>query len=138
MARDRAGRGVCAGGSMPEDARLQIVLVRPLWCRYRLGGLPRAEVGLDAVGGEDRITGVKQVNCAAKPDPGEPPVVDEASDAGLPGVAEEVEAFVQAKLRTCLELGGAPSAVVIVDVANDGGEVAIAVPNLAAACMTNT
>jgi hypothetical protein len=47
------------------------------------------------------------VDGTAEPDSCELPVVDEASGLRLPGVGEQIEAFVQAKLGASLELGGA-------------------------------
>ena len=111
---------------------------------------------LDAVGSGDRLAGVEDREGATEPDPRQLTIVDESASVGQPGLGEQIESFVQAAFRMSIEIGGAPvgigasatgfaigaalppvrgtaSGTGVVNVADDGGEVAIADTDLAAA-----
>jgi hypothetical protein len=113
-------------------------------------------VYLDAVGRSDGLAFVDGVNGAADPDAGQLSIVDESAGVRQPSIGEQVEALVQAALGMGVEVGGALSGAGasvasaglaaalpalgrtacntgLVDIADDGGEVAIADPDLAAA-----
>lgn len=100
-----------------------------------------------------------ELDGAAKPDPRKLTVVDEAASVWQPGLREHVEAFVQTELGVCFEFGGTllggdacvtslacdatlcslgctASTIALMDVSNDGGEIAIAEPHLTAARVT--
>ena len=111
---------------------------------------------LDAVGRGDGLAFVDGGNGGADPAPGQLSVVDECAGVRQPSIGEQVEALVQAALGMGVEVGGALGGVGasvtsagvaaalpavggtacntgLVDIANDGGEVAIADADLAAA-----
>ena len=119
-------------------------------CSRRIGprSLPRADVDLDAVGSGDGLACVDDGDGAAEPAARELTVVDEAASVSEPSFGEQVETFVQAALGLGIEVGGAlrragtrmaslalaaalPTIrgtalnAGLVEVANDGGEVAI-------------
>ena len=112
-------------------------------------------MGLDAVSGCDGLACAHDGDGAADPDARELTVVNEAAGVGQPRIGEQVETFVQAALGMGIEvrgalsrvgasaasvtiapalpsLGGTACGTGVVHVADDGGEVAIADPDLAA------
>ena len=111
---------------------------------------------LDAVDSGDGLACMDDGDGAAEPAARELTVVDEAAGASEPGLGEQVETFVEAALGMGIEVGGALSGLGarmaslalaaalpsicgtachagVVDIADDGGEVAIADADLAAA-----
>ena len=117
---------------------------------------PGAEVGLDDVDRTERCGGEDRVDGTAKPESRKLTTREELAGAREPGVGEHVETLEQAALGVRVEVGGvsvgghaiaaslcfcdvlaavggAPSLGVVMDVAYDRGEVAVAGADMAAA-----